>query len=215
MNTAKVIDILMDRLNRTATSFRGTILNELSFIQSEEMERAAELPWFIITESTETLLQVDERRVKLPTDFLREVEESPLYVATEDGEHIEVVKGEYEDLEEYYGVLATGSPRHFALRGDYVVLFPIPDFAYRIVFPDGYYAKQPLPQDNTSSENQWFKHASDVLMNKAGLNIASMKLKDPELVAIFGPLANTAADRLNRAIIAHHEVNRDRVMNPK
>lgn len=200
--------------NRTSSVLRGNCLKEMVGVQ-EILEGAPDLPWFIISEATWGETTVGDRRVKLPGDFIREVEEAPLMYRDVDGEDHEIVKGEYQDLEREYSTVATGTPLHYAFRGDYLVLFPTPDAVYELRFPHGYYARQDPPQDLESSHNPWFRYVSDLILAMTGSIVAGQYLKDVELVGQFASQKAEAENRFVRLMTAHEEANRDRVMNPR
>lgn len=215
MNVKQSLDILMRRLgNRTAPGLRSACLDEMTAFQTLELEQAPELPWFIITEMTSGTAKANERRVKLPIDFLREVEGAPFEYVDADGEAHEVRKGDYSDLQDTYGTEDTGPPERYDFRGDYVVLFPIPDQDYVVRFPEGYYARQPVPEDSTDSENAWFKNVADLVMATAGLRVSTNILKDADLITAFSSDVAKAENRMVRIITAKEEANRDRTMNP-
>lgn len=210
MNVQKSIDIVMGRLgNRTAPPLRAKILNEMDFCQQNDLEGGATLPWFIITENAITNTKVGERRIALPPDFIREAEEKDPVKVVAGGEDVRLVKMGYDQALEEFGDESVGPPQAYALRGNYFLLFPIPDDIYQLKIP-GYYARQDPPIDSEASENAWFRWASDLLVAKSGLVVASMYLKDPDLVQVFTVLLQQAQDRLFKMEVAREEANRER-----
>lgn len=210
MNTKASLDILMGRLGRTDPDLRSKCLLEMQLAQ-ESLEQSETLPWFIQGEKADSLTDIDERRLRLPPDFLRESEEQELVYIDSEGEEHSLEKGSYDELREEFGAGATGEPKKYAIRNDYIVFFPIPDSQYAVAF-SSYYARQTPPEDTTASENAWFKNASDLLIARAGLVIASNYLKDPELVQTFGDLHKDAKTRLFHLEVAREEANRERDM---
>lgn len=212
MNVSKSLDLLMARLgNRTATGLRASCLREMQFFQENELEGGALLPWFIITENATTTTEINERRVKVPADFIREADEKELLRVVDGENDRPLVKGSWDDLLREYGDEATGAPEKYCLRGNYFMLFPKPDAEYTLKLP-GYYAKQDSPVDSTSSENAWFKWVSDQLVAGTGLVIATSYLKDPELIQTFTTLLSMAKDRFQRMEVAREEANMNRSM---
>lgn len=210
MNVKQTIDIVMGRLgNRTAAGLREKVLLEMRECQENDLEGGATLPWFIITENATTKTTAGERRVSLPPDFIREVEEKD-FIQVLDGENdVRLVKMGYDRAIAEFGDEASGQPQAYVLRGNYFLLFPVPDAEYTLKLP-GYYARQDIPIDSESSENAWFKNQSDYLLAKAGLTVASLYLKDPEVVAVFDSLLKRAERRIFVAEVARQEANRER-----
>lgn len=211
MNAAATLDILMGRLGRSSASLRANALKEMTHIQQTKLEGGATLPWFLITEDAETVTTIGERRIKLPSDFIREVDEKPLVYKISDAVDRKLVKKPYDDLMKEYGDEASGPPEKYSVRGHYIMLFPKPDAEYTILFP-GYYARQITPQDADSSENEWFKWANDVILAETGLVMASQYLKDPDLSELFRSMIQDARQRLFVSEVAREEANRDRDM---
>lgn len=210
MNVKATLDLLMKRLgNRTAPGLRESALLELQDVQENDLEGGATLPWFIITENATTKTKVDERRVALPSDFIREVEEKDFTKVVVDGVDVRLVKMGWDEAMAEFGDEAKGPPQAYVLRGNYFMLFPKPDAEYTLKLP-GYYARQEAPIDSEASENGWFKWASDLMLAKAGLVMSSMYLKDPDLVQVFTGLLQRAEKRLFVAEVARQEANRER-----
>ena len=51
-----------------------------------DLEQGTTLPWFLKTEVSSISTFADEERVKLPSDFLRQWEEDPLWYFNDDAE---------------------------------------------------------------------------------------------------------------------------------
>lgn len=209
MNAKAALDVLMGRLARSAPGLRASALNEMNVLQQTELEGGPELYWFLISEDATGQTVADERRVRLPSDFIREVDEKPLVSILDGEDDVKLIKADYEDAMIEFGTEAKGEPKVYCLRGDYLVFFPKPDDAYQLKLP-GYYAKQPLIIDDVSFENAWLKWASDLLIAGTGLVIAGSYLKDPELAQLFAGQKLVAQDRLNKLATAREEANRER-----
>lgn len=195
---------------RTSPVLRANTLLELKLQQETTLEGGSSLPWFIITEDATVTTTVNERRVEVPSDFIREVEEKPLLYVPSDGDEIELHKGSYEELLAHHGSEAVGAPKDYALRGDYIMLFPKPDAIYTLKLP-GYYARQAAPTD-TTAENQWMKWVPDLLMALTGETIALQHIHDFELGLTFTSMKAAAYKRLDDMEVAREEANRDRAM---
>jgi len=212
MNVKACLDLLMGRLGgRTAPDLRAKCLQEMVTFQETEMEGAEDLPWFLITEEAETDTVPNERRILLPSDFIREVEEEDLLLIDDSGEEIKLGKVGYEEAEQRFGGSDPGTPQVYTIRGNYILLHPTPDRIMTVRFPD-YYARQEQPVDSEESENGWFKWASDLMMSGPGLVVATLHLKDPELVTTMAALVTRANTRLRNATVAREEANRNRRM---
>lgn len=215
MQGSKVLDLLMSRLgNRTEPALRATCLLEMQLAQEAQLEGGATLPWFLITEDATVSTTTGERRVEVPEDFIREVDqEKPLYYRPSDGSaDVKLTKGSYEELMDWYKSDAEGAPEKYALRGDYFMLFPKPDAAYTLVLP-GYYARQTAPADS-SVENKWLKWAADLMVAATGevMCIQHLQSDNTALMSSFVAMKKIAYDRLTMMEAAREEANRDRRM---
>jgi len=213
MNVKQSLDLLMGRLGgRSRPELRALCLLEMKTWQETECEGAEELPWFLITERAETDTEIGEPRIPLPSDFIREVEDENLILVGEDGvTETQIEKVSFDEAEERFGNAEPGTPSVYHVKGDYVILAPPPDRVAIVRFP-AYYAKQPEPIDSDDSENGWFKWAPDVMMYGAGVIVATLHLKDPELMQLMTTLLTRAQNRLNKVIVAREEANRNRRM---
>lgn len=209
MNTKDSLDILMGRLGRSDPDIRAKCLLEMRLAQ-EALEQSETLPWFLMGEKAEATTDANERRLKLPPDFLRESEEQALLYVASDGTKKDLPKEGYDELLAHYGQ-AVGPPEAYAIRAEYLMFFPIPDQEYAVEF-SSYYGRQVPPEDTTASENAWFKNAADLVIARAGLMIATNYLKDAELMSTFDGLLGEAKKRLFHLEVAREEANRSRDM---
>lgn len=212
MNVKKALDILMGQLgNRTASGLRAACLDEMALAQ-EKLEQAPELPWFLEVEEATAETEPGEERIPLPTDFIREVEDFNLSLLDEDGNLEDLAKRTYDQAEvEVSRNADPGIPSIYYIRNGYIILRPTPDGVYFVRFPT-YYGKQEPPQDNETSESEWFKTVPDLMIAMAGVQVAGKRLKDPDLVTLFNADQKSAEDRLVRLITAKQEENRERSM---
>lgn len=208
-----MLDLLMSRLgNRTEPSLRAICLSEMVLAQQTALEGGDQLFWFLITEDATAVTEVDERRVELPSDFIREVdEEKPLlYVPSDDTDEIQLIKKAYDEALSHYGSTAEGPPEVYALRGDYLMIFPKPDDVYTLKFP-GYYARQTVVSD-TGTENAWTINAPDLLLAETGVVVATQHLQNPDKATLFLAQVARARERLVKLETAREEANRNRRM---
>jgi len=168
-------------------AFRGTdkstaIINRLQDAQVL-LERAPVLPWFLQTEVANITTTSGEERIPIPSDFIREWEEDPLwyFVAGTGGDDDTWTELAKEDLafarDKYPGA---GAPQVYVLDVKYFRLFPTPDAAYTIKMI--YYATDALL--TTDIENDWLKYFPYLMIGEAGRVIAAA-LRDKDALATF------------------------------
>ena len=212
MTGSDLLTLLMSRLgNRSETALRATCLSEMTLIQ-ETLEQSATLPWFLISEELSAVTPSDgvERRVAVPAGFLREVDEGALVIIDSDGDSHVLEKYDYDACIAKYGRDETSTlPEAYALVGDYFHLFPIPTVELTLYIHC--YQEDDAPADN-STENQWLKYASDLLMAKTGKVVAGRHLRNTELETLFTADIPPAENRLYVNNVARAEANRDRQM---
>lgn len=206
-------DAAVSRVQRTL-GFRADNATEIVDALQDaqvELEQAASLPWFLLTEVANIATVIDEERVELPTDFLQEWEEDPLhYFSTTSGVEDEDLWTplEKEDL----GYLrdnwpASGAPEAYALDKDYYRIFPTPDAAYTLKHI--YYKQDAVLTENV--ENLWLEHIPFLLIGIAGVQLA-VALRDPDAVAMFTLWERKYRDELFRKNEARMHSSRRYIM---
>lgn len=205
----------MKRLgNRTETTLRATCLDEMIQVQSM-LERAPVLPWWLISEQETATLTANDRRLAVPTGFLREVEEEAsdeegsLIVVDTQGNEIPLPKDTYANLARTIGTQATADvPQAYALVGQYFMMFPIPNLALSVKIRC-YLADQVIGDNNT--ENGWLKNASDLLIAKTGLVMGGQHIVVPaDKMAAFASAVQEATARIAVENIARAEASMKR-----
>lgn len=213
MTGTQILDLLMSRLgNKTEASLRATCLLEMQLLQETQLEGGPTLPWFTIEGDYSLTLVSGQRHVVLPADFIRQVDdgEKPvLYYPTDGTDAIPLPKMAYDEALSHYGHTATGAPEAYALRGDRIMFFPLPDAAYTVKID--YHKRQSAPTD-TAAENAWMKWASDLVIAGTGEVICAQHLQDPELAQVFTNQKITAFGRLQIMDTAREEAGRNRRM---
>ena len=158
------------------------------------------LPWFLRTEVTTIQTQINEERVPLPPDFLREYEEDALYWfnPTADptifqNQWIPLFKDDIQYNRKKYGAIqglppASPSdttaasewfewgPKAYSLDGNYFRIFPLPQQVYTLKMI--YYARDEALTWPIDSENKWLAHAPEVMIGEAGWQIAATARDD-------------------------------------
>ena len=181
-----------------------------------ELEQMAELPWFLKSEMASATTIVDETRIALPTDFIREVdadEEGGLfyYVSTadEDERWVQLEKKELAAAIAAYQD-AVGPPVVYSIDDAYVRVRPISDAVYTVKMI--YYYKDVVLDTNV--ENQWLKHAHELIIGKAGQKVAAAA-RDAAAMQAFVSMESNGMKRLETENVARVEVGRMRTMGGK
>lgn len=165
MTTNELITSLASLLGNIGTGLNAQILTELKLAQTQ-LERGPVLPWFLATEAY-ALSTVNEPKLALPVDFLREMEDGGFAVMV-NNQFLAMCKHTLDDLREEFEGQATGQPAYYGLLGTQFWLFPTPDDAYRVQMH--YYGKDTtLAVDDTG--NLWSSHYPDLLIGLAGQNL--------------------------------------------
>lgn len=139
----------------------------------EELERQEFLPWFLRTEITAASTTIDEERIAVPTDFIREYEEGGLYRLSTDDEFVPLEKDTLSILRAQFSGRSSGAPTFYALDNDYFRLFATPDAVYSIKMI--YYAHDAVLATNV--ENHWLKNAPWMMISEA-IKILAPGLRD-------------------------------------
>lgn len=150
-------------------------------LAQQSLEKGKILPWWLKSERSYIYTTADEQRVPLPTDFLREAEDSQLVYVPEDTTEklVFLDKDTTEQLEQFYGI-ETGAPKAYSIDGVYFRIFPTPDDVYQIRMV---YMKKDQVLD-TNIENKWLLHLPYLIMGVTGTLIASA-LRDTTALSVF------------------------------
>lgn len=186
---------------------------ELDFIQDTVLETMPWHPWFLESEGSTANTTIGERRVPLPGDFLGEVEESHLYVETENGAQMElrkmdadVAQAKYREVEYLAG---GGTPQAYAISGLYYLIYPLCDKSYPLHMR--YYAKDVRMSDTLETPNsRWLQYASDLVLAELCQVLAAKHIKDQAAAAGFAADASAARLRLYSVHTARMETNQPR-----
>lgn len=183
------------------------IIAEMKYVQRTVLEENSPwLPWFLECELSSASTTAGERRLKLPDDFLLEIEEEDLWI-TVDGAESPLEKTDYDTGRKAYTGMST--PEAYAIASNYLQFFPIPDTSYPISMR--YFAKG---ADITAANEEvgWLKHAADLVIAEVGAIIAGKHLQNATLAMEFKADAQAARKALYDKHIAMAEVNRSRRM---
>ena len=185
------------------------IINALQDAQLEA-ERGPDLPWWLVTEVASRDTVIDEERIPLPTDFLREYEGGALWYfngsATDDRDKWrELIKETVDELRVTFP--GEGTPCAYALDECYFRIFPTPDAIYTLKMR--YYKRAAVLSSNI--ENDWLKHEPFLLIGKAGQRVAE-GLRDQTAVQVFQQQELEAFQRMLRETRAREDANSNYVM---
>lgn len=181
MTRDEAIALIKGRLKRvTDTTLDASIIAEMQFVQSQTLEGAAILPWFLLSENLSINTVADEERVSVPASagrpFLREFEEGALWLQDTEGTWHELKKDDYDALAN--ALTGTGQPTAYALDGQYFRLKKTPDAVYPLRVK-AYLRDLAL---TSNIENGWLTYAADLLIAETSLIMASKYLRDVDSV---------------------------------
>lgn len=198
-------------------SFRSDKATEIQSLLKDaqvELEREPELPWFLKSEISSANTIINEERVLLPLDFLRELdddEEDGLYVfdsaAAVDEQWAPLEKTTLPTIRAVFQS-KTGKPKAYVLDDEYFRLGPKPDKVYTLKMM--YYQTDTVLSSNI--ENKWLKYAHELLIGIAGRKIAGGPLRDTMALQSFKEMEMRARTRLYTENIARREAARSRQM---
>lgn len=203
MNLGDLQETIAQRMGNRQ-DLEGPIKTEFKLVQRSILEGAEFKPWFALGEFASAPLTVDDNRLPVPADFLREAEEGALYYIGDNAEHA-LAKRDLDELRRAFKGASKGPPEFYALAGDYFRIFPWPDKLYRMRLM--YYRSQPLCEE-PSDTNAWLTYAFDVCVAEVGLKMGSYNVDDKKLKE-FAQERSTAWRRLMVEHEARDHTNRE------
>lgn len=177
----EIVAIIKARVFRPGdTSLDAKIVTEMRLVQEQLLENAVVLPWFLLSEFQTISTTIDEERLPLPTNFLREHEECSLWINNPDlDKFVPLTKDDYDTLLNTYPTAAL--PVAYALDGKYFRLKPTPDAVYTI--KQRVYVR--ATSLATNIENDWLLYAADLMIGEVGQVIARNYLDNAPLADKF------------------------------
>lgn len=210
------VDQLLKRLkNNTDTTLRDDVITEMAFVQANMLEGDVFKPWFLVSDESTSTTVTGDMRVPLPADFLMPWGAGLLYRydATLDDPYLEMYRDDWDLIATEYN--SSGTPTHWDISGDYILVRPIPDAVYTLKWRymqrgtdlSGTYG------DASNIENVWLKWAADWFMGEVGAIIADqyLSLKDV-IVKRFEGQAARGRDRIMRLNVAMEEALKERII---
>lgn len=179
-------------------------------IQQAHLENEVEwvrYPQFLLTERSDSLLNIEDDRIQKPADWIADVEEDGLYIIDSEGTEHLLPKTEYNKLRLTYGNDDPGLPQGYATMGDYYRVLPVPDVAYAMKMI--YYQKQPLMVEGTD-ENRWAKYGPNCLIGRVGLMLCGAE--DNKRQQMFSALFLESKSALERKAFEDVVTNRQYAM---
>ena len=141
---------------------RARILQEMEHVMQFKLSIGTFTPWFTIAELSGTNTITMQERVKLPVDFLSELEEAYLEVLDpETGKFIPLDKLDYDTMDSLYEFVEPGLPKAYTILGEYFRLRPLPDAAYSLQMV---YQAKPASIMDANIENFWLREAPDLVI---------------------------------------------------
>jgi hypothetical protein len=190
-------------------------------LYQEELEKQDNLPWFlqgtvVVDLSIVPPATTPAYPTALPAAFLREFEDSGVYIVDSSGAvdaYPELKKVSIEDGRSMFGA-ATGQPCQYAFMGQNLHLFPRPDKAYTLEFDC--YAADTLPSvafaaTGNAATNLWLTHAPLCLIQKTAMHMC-MDLRDEKGAVLAGQQFQDAWKKLQDETITRMEQNNLRTM---
>jgi hypothetical protein len=194
----EITDMLGKRTDIETKTLRGLELARLF------LEQGTFLPWFLVTTIADTTMTIDDERVEVPSDFIRELDEmGDLWVEGTDGKKTPLKKRDYDVLRNSDYATESAIPKYYALTGDYFRCFPIPDVAYPMTML--YYAHD-TDVANDGVETAWGKNAPGLLIAWGGYYTAR-GLRAQEAMKLFQEMIPVETTALQIADEARRQAN--------
>lgn len=202
-----LVALIASRLNNR-TDLDDIIIAEMQLAQEFRMEQNGVFqPWFMVTEKSYEITDVNEPRVPVPEDFVMEVEEQGFWYfsgAESKWKKLTKVADEVGETKQ----LPAGPPKEYSLVGDHFTFYPTPDAVYSLRFR---YAAKQLAL-STNIENNWLKYAADLMIAEVGEAVASQHMQNEKLAALFRGGKKEAWTRLAIMHESRIHTNRDYTM---
>ena len=179
MTRDEAVALLEDRLGNRGTTFDALIVTEMKAAQTR-LEMLPQLPWFLLTHSTDLATVSGTKTVELPSSFLMEDEYSQLFLIDDDGNFRRVIKKTYDTLRGSGHFDSDSLPIFFALQKSTLYFFPTPSGGNTIDW--FFFAQDTVLSSNV--ENEWLKYVPELLVAAAGLRVARY-MRSAELIQLF------------------------------
>lgn len=184
MNFGEAVTNIAKKLGNR-TDLDESIKAEIKLAQAE-LEASRTLPWFLLQEELYTTIAAGDKRVQIPSDFLREYENGALWVEdTDAGTFTQLTKVHFDDLRRVELITSdddeNAAPTYYALAGTFFHIVPAPAEATRLRIMCYRRADELTDPSDT---NLWLDNNPELLLAKAGMRMAQY-LRSTELYAMF------------------------------
>jgi hypothetical protein len=209
MKLTDAISLMKGRFgNRTDPEFEAQLRLEMQLAQ-DNLEGLSFLPHFLVNEELSCLTLVEDERVPLPKDFIKEydAEASGLFIVLEGVRKRLEKLPPVELLTKYPEENTFGTPAAYTLTGNYLRVRPVPDQRYQLLMIC-YQKDSPV---ESVVENDWLKYEPELLLSYTGESLATF-LQDEKRATMFGERAKAALERMRVAIVERGEAGKVNTM---
>lgn len=196
----EIIDFAMSRLGkRSSTSLRADVIDEIN-AAIDRLERGDFKPWFLQSTIAATFTNEGDDTATLASTFGGEQEESRPWWQDDDGEKHFLTK-------RFYGQLLTETTtevRYYSIVGNtsFLIAAAAPEDGFTVTVPSYLRYTGDLADTDDTVTNPWLIDAKDWVLMSALRRVASLHLRDMELVGILQGLEAEA----KREVYIYHEL---------
>ena len=180
------------------TTLDSNIVTLMQLAQTT-LERSPPRPWFLESPVTSLVSVADNELIALPTGFITEMDEHPLFYVDSDGFKHALPKDDYATLAQTFKEVEADEPQAYALLHENIAIFPTPDAVYD--FSWRFYKADTVLDTNV--ENNWLKEVPLLLLGSTGQLIAGGPIRDKVAMDIFTQWISTGM-----LIVTKHDAER-------
>lgn len=170
----------------------------LMLYQQQELEKQADLPWFLREETTSLVSSIANERMAVPPGFIKEWQDDGLYIQRTDTTSNQIVWDKLaKDTPSYLRTTlqqdgTPGVPKAYNRDFNGYILFPTPDKIY--TFRQIYYKADVTLATNI--ENKWLANLPYLLIGRCGLRVSGAS-RDKEAMQNFMLMVQEGMARIN------------------
>lgn len=170
----------------------------LMLYQQQELEKQADLPWFLREETTSLVSSIANERMAVPPGFIKEWQDDGLYIQRTDTTSNQIVWDKLaKDTPSYLRTTlqqdgTPGVPKAYNRDFNGYILFPTPDKIY--TFRQIYYKADVTL--TTNIENKWLANLPYLLIGRCGLRVSGAS-RDKEAMQNFMLMVQEGMARIN------------------
>lgn len=192
MTNKEFITLILSRCGRREGNdkLRTTVEQEIQILISQMEKTKEELPWFLETTDSRVMI-VNQPWIELPSNFLKEVEESVLlYKDPDDNQWYGGVKRIPDVTRGKVVANAASLPETYSIYGNRLIFGPAPMKAYAYELP--YARTSDLFTENEEQITDWCLHATQAVSNTIQEIICRQHLQDDQMAARYTQMAMSA-----------------------